>query len=173
MNSSALLREEYVISSMADLRKTIPSGLGGNNILDAVKVIPHLDEQMVGFIQRSPFLQLGTSDATGMSFVSPKGDEAGFVEVVQTNGSTSALLIPDRPGNRLIFGLQNIIANPKASVLFEIPGNTTTLRVGGTATITHDPVILERLAARGRGAIVCIHLNVEYAFFHCSKVCVF
>jgi hypothetical protein len=32
---------------------------------------------MVGFVKRSPFLQLATCDAKGMPFVSPKGDEPG------------------------------------------------------------------------------------------------
>ena len=41
-----------------------------------MQVIDHLDEQMVGYIERSPFLQLGTADAEGLPFVSPKGDHA-------------------------------------------------------------------------------------------------
>jgi len=39
--------------------------------------------------------------------VSPKGDAPGFVEIVRAaDGAGVALLVPDRPGNNLVFGLQ-------------------------------------------------------------------
>ena len=42
----------------------------------------HLDAQMVTFVRASPFVQLATADADGLPFVSPKGDDPGFVVVV-------------------------------------------------------------------------------------------
>jgi hypothetical protein len=37
----------------------------GTNVADAVKVISALDQQMVAFIEKSPFLQLATADNKG------------------------------------------------------------------------------------------------------------
>jgi hypothetical protein len=88
------------------------------------QVIDHLDRQMLDFIARSPFVQLGTADSNGLPFVSPKGDAPGFI-VAQER----AILIPDRPGNNLVMGLQNMVVNPRAGLLFEIPSTTHTLRV--------------------------------------------
>ena len=120
---------------------------------------------MVGYIERSPFLQLGTADAAGLPFVSPKGDEAGFVLVVDER----TLAIPDRPGNSILMGLQNVLANPNVGMCFEIPGYGTTLRVGGKAEISNDPELLHRLEARGLDAMLAIVVEIDYAFFHCSK----
>ena len=94
-DTPSMPRNEHVISDLATLRATIPSGSSGTCVDDAPKVIDHLDEQMVGFVRRSPFVQLATVDAAGQPFVSPKGDEPGFVKVV---GEGVALRIPDRPG---------------------------------------------------------------------------
>jgi PPOX class probable FMN-dependent enzyme len=101
-----------------------------------------------------------------MPDVSPKGDGPGFVAVADDR----TLLIPDRKGNRLIFGLQNILVNPRISVIFLLPGTGETLRVTGVAEITADPEVLEALTdERGKPALLAIRLRVEKAFFHCAK----
>jgi hypothetical protein len=79
------------------------------------------------------------------------------------------LVIPDRPGNKLAYGHQNILSNPRVGVLFMIPGTPETLRVNGTATLTADPALLERLATRGKPAVLAIRVHVEECFFHCAK----
>ena len=160
-----LLRKEFVISDVSALRETVPAGLGGSCVADATKVIGHLDQQMVGFVRRSPFVQLATVDATGQPFVSPKGDSPGFVEVVEQEGRGVALRIADRPGNRLVFGLQNALQGARrVGLCFVIPGNGTTLRCGGRATLSRDPQLLERHAARGLDAKLVIQVEVQHAF---------
>lgn len=126
---------------------------------------PVLNEFAVDFIARAPFLVLSTADDQGRLDASPKGDAPGFVAVEDEQ----TLLIPDRLGNRLAYGHRNILANPRVGVLFMIPGTTETLRVNGKASLTADPDLLERLAARGRPAVLVIRLEVEEVFFHCSK----
>ena len=125
----------------------------------------HLNEFAVDFLARAPFLVLSTADQQGNIDASPKGDGPGFVLV--ENDRT--LVIPDRPGNKLAYGHQNILSNPKVGVLFMIPGTPETLRVNGTATLTADPTLLERLAARGKPAVLAIRIHVEECFFHCAK----
>src|SRR5205814_7712122 len=97
--------------------------------------------------------------------VSPKGDGPGFVAV----HGDDTLLIPDRKGNKLIFGLQNILANPRVAVIFLVPGTEETLRIQGSAELTADPAVLDRLAARGQPARLAIRVHVDACFFHCAK----
>ena len=150
-----------VIESVAQLRALIgdpPPGL-------EAKVTGELDDFGRAFIAKSPFLILTTADAAGRLDASPKGDHAGFVEVVDDR----TLLIPDRPGNRLAYGHCNIIENPKVSVLFVIPNTPETLRVNGSAELLDDADVLERLSARGKPATLATRVHIEETFFHCAK----
>ena len=124
-----------------------------------------LNDFAVDFIARSPFLVLSTADGEGRLDASPKGDAPGFVLVEDHK----TLLIPDRLGNRLAYGHRNILANPHVGVLFMIPGTTETLRVNGRASLTADRELIERLAARGRPAVLVVRVEVEEVFFHCAK----
>lgn len=139
--------------------------LGEPNPMTPKKLLRELDEMAIDFIRRSPFLALGTADAEGNQDVSPKGDGPGFVAV--ENAST--LLIPDRRGNKLLFSLQNILVNPHVGIIFLIPGTDETLRVNGTAELTDDPALLERLSARGTPAQLAMRVTVRECFFHCAK----
>lgn len=153
--------DPYRITSADQLR----SRIGEPSPLVEHKLWRSLEPVAIDFITRSPFLLLATSDAAGNLDVSPKGDGPGFVAVEDP----STLLIPDRKGNKLIFGLQNILANPHVGLIFLIPGTGETLRVNGTAELTADPVVLEKLSARGQPAVVAIRVTVQECFLHCAK----
>src|SRR4051812_19740388 len=127
-----------------------------------LKVDTTLDAAARAFIAKSPFLVLSTADAAGNVDASPKGDDPGFVLVEDD----TTLVIPDRPGNRLVFGLQNILENPHVGLLFMIPGTGETLRVNGRAELSADPVLLEQLAARSRPAVLAIRVHVDESFHH-------
>src|SRR5216683_4675295 len=129
---------DHRISTVEQLRAI----LGEPNPMTPKKLLRELDEMAIDFIQRSPFLVLGTADAEGNQDASPKGDGPGFVVVENEN----TLLIPDRRGNKLLFSLQNILVNPHVGIIFLIPGTDETLRVNGIAELTADPALLERLA---------------------------
>jgi PPOX class probable FMN-dependent enzyme len=149
------------IETLEQLRAIIPEP----GKVTPLKIWKSIEPPARDFIARSPFLVLSTSDDEGRQDVSPKGDPAGFVLVEDEH----TLLIPDRKGNKLAFGLQNILRNPHVGVLFVIPGTGETLRVNGTAEITTDPAVLERLPARGQPAVLAIRVRVEECFFHCAK----
>jgi PPOX class probable FMN-dependent enzyme len=117
------------------------------------------------FIERSPFLCLATSDARGHCDVSPRGDPAGFVRILDDQ----TLLIPERPGNRLADSLRNILQNPRLGLLFVIPGVTDTFRVNGRATLTTDCALLEPCAVEGKTPELGILVDIESAYTHCSK----
>jgi uncharacterized protein len=151
----------YRITSVAQLRALI----GDPGPLVPKKLLGELDRPATDFIRRSPFLVLATADAEGNQDASPKGDGPGFVAVEDP----STLLIPDRKGNKLVFTMQNILANPHVGIIFMAPGTDETLRVNGTAELTIEPAVLERLAARGANAQLAIRVTIRECFFHCAK----
>jgi uncharacterized protein len=130
-----------------------------------LKERPALDEHCRAFISRSPFLLMATAAADGRCDVSPKGDAPGFVTVLDD----CHLVIPDRPGNKRLDGMRNLLTNPHVGLLFLIPGRDETLRVNGRATITRDPQLLDRCAARGKTPLLAIGVKVEEWFLHCAK----
>jgi uncharacterized protein len=152
---------DYRISDLKQLR----AHFGDPHPIVPTKVWPALEPLAVKFISHSPLLFLATADAEGNVDVSPKGDGPGFVAVEDQ----STLLIPDRKGNKLIFGMQNILANPKVGIIFVVPGTEETLRVNGRAELTVDPALLERLSARNQPAVLVTRVSVERCFFHCAK----
>jgi PPOX class probable FMN-dependent enzyme len=116
-------------------------------------------------IERSPFLCIATSDELGNCDVSPRGDPAGFVRILDD----ATLLVPERPGNRLADTLKNILRNPHVGLLFMIPGVTDTFRVNGRATLTTDAALLEPCSVEGKRPKLGILIDIEAAFTHCSK----
>ncbi|MCZ7936966.1 pyridoxamine 5'-phosphate oxidase family protein [Agrobacterium salinitolerans] len=117
------------------------------------------------FIRRSPFLCIGTQNLAGKADVSPRGDPAGFVKVL--DGRT--LVIPDRPGNNRLDTLSNIIANPVVGLLFIVPGFDDTLRVNGRATLSNDPELLKLMSVADRIPKLVIVVKVDEVFMHCAK----
>ena len=154
-------RGNHRIETVAQLQALI----GEPNPITPKKLFSALDETAIDFIKRSPFLVLGTADAQGNQDASPKGDGAGFVAVEDEH----TLLIPERKGNRLMFSLRNILANPQVGIIFLVPGTDETFRVNGTAELSGDPDLLLRLSARGAPALLAIRVTVRECFFHCAK----
>ncbi len=135
------------------------------NPATAKKILDHLDEQAIAFINASPFLLMATANADGMPDVSPKGDEPGFVHIEDER----TILYPERDGNNLAFGLTNLLVNPQISLIFMLPATGETLRVKGTATLINDPDVLERLSARGKPAKLAARIAIQEAYFHCAR----
>ncbi len=129
------------------------------------KILARLDEPMKEFIRRSPLIFISTIDANGHVDVSPKGDPCGFVKI----DAVGNLLIPDRPGNRLIFGFRNILRNGEIGLIFVVPNQRETLRVKGVATLHKDPNVLAELQANGKPALLYTYVEVKECFMHCGK----
>lgn len=139
--------------------------LGSPSAVVESKIFDFVDEYAAAYIAKAPFLLLATTDSSGDVDVSPKGDAPGFV-VLQDE---KTLLLPDRPGNKLAFGFRNILTNPHVALIFVVPGVTETLRISGTAELTRDPELLDRLSANGKPALLVTRIHVDQCFFHCGK----
>ena len=82
------------------------------------------------------------------------------------------LLIPDRRGNNRIDSLRNLIADPRISLLFLIPGCGETIRVNGRAVISTDPVLCESFVFAGKLPRSVIVVTVDRVYFQCAKAIV-
>lgn len=149
------------ISTPEQLRALI--GAPGAQV--AHKFHQRLNERAQTFIARSPMLFLATADADGRAMVSPKGDGPGFVRVADAH----TLLMPERKGNKLVYSLQNILANPAVEMIFLLPGTGETLRVSGSAELLDDADLCTTFIERGRPAVLVMRVRVMRAYFHCAK----
>jgi PPOX class probable FMN-dependent enzyme len=153
--------DPHLLASLEQVRAII----GPENPAIRSKFYPALEESSSEYIRHSPLLLLSTVDREGHPDVSPKGDGPGFVAIEDER----TLLIPERKGNKLIQGLQNILATGRVALVFLVPGTEETLRVHGRAELTADPAVLARLTERGQPALLAIRVHVEQVFFHCAK----
>jgi PPOX class probable FMN-dependent enzyme len=129
------------------------------------KIADRLNDLTRQFIERSPFVCVATASPGGGLDVSPRGDPAGFVRILDDR----TLLIPDRPGNRIADTLTNLLADPRIALLFLIPGVGDTFRVNGCAAIIDDPDLLTPSAVEGRAPSLGILISIEEAYTQCAK----
>ncbi|HEY3726780.1 MAG TPA: pyridoxamine 5'-phosphate oxidase family protein [Solirubrobacteraceae bacterium] len=130
-----------------------------------VKITDRLNDLTRQFIDASPFLCVATSSPDGGLDVSPRGDPAGFVRVLDER----TLLLPDRPGNRIADTLRNLLADSRIALLFLIPGIGDTFRVNGRAVITDDQELLAPSAVDGKVPKLGILVSIEEAYTQCPK----
>jgi hypothetical protein len=129
------------------------------------KVIDRVDRHCAEFIAASPFATLGTADAEGWPDVSPRGGDPGFVHVLDEH----RLALPDRPGNNRVDSLRNLAANPRAALLFFVPGVEETLKVFGTTSLAGSDDLGIDLTEFGRAPRSVLVLQVQRAYFQCGK----
>ncbi len=129
------------------------------------KVVRVIDECSRRFIAHAPFVFVASSGAGGVLDISPKGDPAGFVKVLDER----TIAIPDRLGNRRLDTFRNILNNPNVGLIFVIPGTTYTLRVSGTAIIVRDVDLRQSMAIKGKLPDHVLIVQVATVLTHCPK----
>ncbi len=129
------------------------------------KIADRLNPLTRQFIERSPFVVVASGRPDGGLDVSPRGDPAGFVRILDER----TLLLPDRPGNKLADTLTNLLADDRIALLFLIPGVNDTFRVNGRARIVDDPELLAASEVEGKVPQLGILVEVEEAYTQCPK----
>src|SRR5580704_4881532 len=132
-----------------------------------VKEIDYVSADYRAFIEAAPFCAVATCGPDGLD-CTPRGDPPGFVRVQDEK----TLLIPDRRGNNRIDSLRNLIADPRISLLFLIPGCGETIRVNGRAAISIDPALCESFVFAGKLPRSVIVVTVDRIYFQCAKAIV-
>jgi PPOX class probable FMN-dependent enzyme len=153
--------EIHLITDEQELRDVI--GSPTEQVL--AKISHKLNDLTRQFIERSPFMCIATADPDGGLDVSPRGDPAGFVRILDER----TLLIPDRPGNRIADTLVNLLADPRIALLFVIPGIGDSFRVNGRAVITDDAELLAPSALEGKAPKLGLLVAIEEVYTQCSK----
>jgi uncharacterized protein len=138
---------------------------GGPTPLVAGKIARRLNHLTRQFIEKSPFVCVATARPDGGLDVSPRGDPAGFVQILDDG----TLLIPDRPGNKIADTLTNLLHDPRIALLFLIPGVGDSFRVNGTASIVDDPDLLAASEVDGKVPKLGILVAIDEAYTQCSK----
>jgi len=129
------------------------------------KIADRLNPLTRQFVDRSPFVVVATGRPDGGLDVSPRGDPAGFVRILDER----TLLLPDRPGNKLADTLTNLLGDGRIALLFLIPGVNDTFRVNGRARIVDDAELLAGSAVEGKVPRLGIVVEVEDAYTQCPK----
>lgn len=132
-----------------------------------VKEIDHINAHYRALIEAAPFCAMATSGPGGLD-CTPRGDPPGFVRV----NDEKTLLIPDRRGNNRIDSLRNLIADPRISLLFLIPGCSETIRVNGRAVISIAPELCESFIFAGKLPRSVIVVTVDRVYYQCAKAIV-
>lgn len=150
-----------IVTSEEQLRELL--GTPGEGAIR--KQLSFLDQHCRTFISASPFVLIGSANKAGNFDVSPRGDAPGFVQILDEK----TLVIPERPGNRRLDTLRNILQTSAVGLLFLIPGMEETLRVNGRACLVRDATLLERFVVQGKLPKIAIVVEVEECFLHCAK----
>ena len=147
--------------NQAELREV----LGEPSALVKAKVADRIHPLNYRFIELSPFVVVATGRPGGGLDVSPRGDPAGFVRILDER----TLLLPDRPGNKLADSLTNLLSDDRIALIFLIPGVNETFRVNGRARIVDDPELLAGSTVEGKAPKLGILVSVEEAYGQCPK----
>lgn len=134
---------------------------------DNAKVARRITPQYRALIEASPFAALSTAGPEGLD-CSPRGDRPGFIRVVDD----ATLALPDRRGNNRVDSLRNIVRDPRAALLFLIPGLSMTLRVNGRARLDTGPDLLASFAVEDKAPRCVIVLAVDEVYFQCGRAVV-
>lgn len=129
------------------------------------KDIGHVDDLSRRFIAASSLVVLSTSRSDGELNLTPRGDPAGFVKVLNDR----LLAVPDRPGNKRMDAFNDVFGNPNVGLIFIIPGHRDTLRVTGQGAVVKDAALGEKLAVNGRPAELVLLVRVQRVLCHCPK----
>ncbi|MEM6727799.1 MAG: pyridoxamine 5'-phosphate oxidase family protein [Pseudomonadota bacterium] len=156
-----MYQPSHVVTSESEIRDVIP----GTFERQEKKVIDHIDAHIRVWIERSPFMTMATYSASGAVDVSPKGDPAGFVKILDDK----TLAIPDRPGNHRFDSFLNIMETGRIGLMFLVPNRLEVVRVSGRAQVVRDAELRASMAVDGKVPDFAIVVTVEEAFYHCGK----
>ena len=120
---------------------------------------PPLDPEIRAFLAASTFVVMTSQDGAGGADASPKGDPAGFIEVLDD----ATIAIPDRRGNRRTDTFHNLMADPAMALLALVPGDDRVLELRGTARVTGDNDLRRSMEEHGKVPHAALVLDVAAA----------
>lgn len=130
------------------------------------KQMAALDVHAQRFVALAPFCVLASAGGGGALIdASPRGGAPGFVKVRDAH----TLLLPDAGGNNRLDTLHNLIDDPRAALIFMVPGVDETLRVNGTARLRDEEAFTGLFVGERQRPRLVIEIAVQEAYLHCAK----
>lgn len=131
-----------------------------------LKQMARIDVHARRFISLSPFCVLASAGVNGRLLdASPRGGEPGFVKVLDEH----TLMLPDSVGNNRLDTLENLLADPRLSLIFMVPGVEETLRINGRARLRNEPAFTDHFAQERQRPTLVIEVAVHEVYLHCAK----
>src|SRR5262245_48810495 len=157
------LRQRFreIVTSEEEIRDVV----GHPPQRSAAKAVHSIDDHSRRFIAHAPFVFIASAGMDGSIDVSPKGDPAGFVRVIDHK----TLAIPDRLGNRRVDTFRNVLRNPNVGLIFVIPGVTYTLRVSVQALIVRELDLRRSFYVGSKILDYVVAIHVHEVLSHCPK----
>lgn len=152
---------QKVVTSAADLQ----SRLKTMHPSQVNKIIDRIDDHVRAWLDRTTFVTIASCNARGQMDVSPKGDPAGFIKVLDSK----TLVVPDRIGNHRADTFFNVLENPRVGMMCVVPKRKEVVRINGAAQIVRDDELLDLTTVNGHRPDFALLVRVEEAFFHCGK----
>jgi uncharacterized protein len=145
-----------------------PSTFGAPHAIEPIDA--RLDGAARRIVERADtfFIASAARDARGHAGpagvdVSHRGGKAGFVRITTREpGGPSVLVIPDFRGNYLFNTLGNVVANPRAGLVFLDFESGDVLQLTGRAEIVWDGAELESFAGAHRLLVVTLENGIRH-----------
>lgn len=149
-----------IISTISQLDAIYGAPAEAATVKEVSRVTPHYR----AYIEAAPFVVLATAGPEGLD-CSPRGDRPGFVRV----HDDKTVMLPDRRGNNRVDSLRNVVRDPRAALLFLIPGVSNTLRVNGRAHLSIEPELLASFAVDDKAPRSVMVVQVDAVYFQCAR----
>jgi len=128
------------------------------------KVARRMTPAYRAWIARARFCILSTVGPEGTD-ASPRGDDGPVVAEIDPG----TLALPDWRGNERIDSLRNIVRDPRASLLFLVPGSNNVVRVNGRARVTADGPLRETFAKGDKLPRTVILIEIAEIYTQCAR----
>lgn len=129
--------------------------------LEAVTVLPEIDDAAKAFIEGRAFFFLSTVNSEGQPTVSHKGGAPGFVRVVDA----TTLVFPSYDGNGMYLSMGNIAGQRRIGLLFIDFETPHRVRVHADATLVTSGPLLDAYP----GADLVVQAAVTDSFVNCAR----
>lgn len=153
-------RNTELIDSYKSLRKLI----GKPSVQALTKPQLALTPEHKKFISKSPFFMISSCSDNGECEISPRGDKTGFVEVIDDR----TFIFIEKPGNRRLDTLSNLISNKNIGILFLVPQEQYCLRIKGKAELSYQ-IQSNNKKKDLVPPTIFVTTRVEQVFFQCAR----
>ncbi len=116
------------------------------------------------FISKSSFFIVSSCSDEGECEISPRGDEPGFVKVIDDK----TFIFIEQPGNRRLDTLSNLVSNKNIGLLFLVPREQYCLRIKGKAELSYQ-VLSDNKKSNTKIPKIFVTTKIEQVFFQCAR----